>query len=77
MYLQYRVDLIGTNGNSVRIHRVAVGDMNATSIAFAGDFRVDPLIFLPIYGGTYCILIGKGEKAQLNPVKLTLFLYWI
>ena len=50
-YLQHRVDLIGTRGNSVRIHRAAVGNMTADTVHFSGDFRVDPLLFLPLYAG--------------------------
>ncbi|KAJ3274151.1 hypothetical protein HDV01_003434 [Terramyces sp. JEL0728] len=50
-YLQYRIDLIGTDGNAVNIHKVAVGKMDNTSIEFAGDFRVDALAPFPVYAG--------------------------
>ncbi|KAJ3325027.1 hypothetical protein HDV06_005616 [Boothiomyces sp. JEL0866] len=50
-YLQYRIDLIGTDGNAVNIHKVAVGKMDNTTIEFAGDFRVDALAPFPVYAG--------------------------
>ncbi|KAJ3251593.1 hypothetical protein HK103_002237 [Boothiomyces macroporosus] len=50
-YLQYRIDLIGTDGNAVNIHKVAIGKMDNTTIEFAGDFRVDALAPFPVYAG--------------------------
>lgn len=50
MYLQYRVSLLGTGTNAIRVHRMAVGEIKGNTVVFNGDFRLDPLIFIPVYG---------------------------
>jgi hypothetical protein len=69
-YIQYRVELLGTPGNEVYIHQMAIHEMNATSINFQGDFRVAALAPFPVKAGmkafTVKLMSDSMELAQLE-----------
>ncbi|KAJ3258576.1 hypothetical protein HK103_003536 [Boothiomyces macroporosus] len=63
-YAQYKVDQIGVDGNTIRIHKLDVGRIQNNQIPIAIDARIDAFTVFPIQGGIgdTVIDISSGGK---------------
>ncbi|KAJ2999351.1 hypothetical protein HDV02_003132 [Globomyces sp. JEL0801] len=72
-FFQHKIDMIGINGDTIRIHKTVLGPMQDGVIPFEADIRHDPIVSFPLQGGfkaqTIDLMVGgKDGKviAQLN-----------
>ncbi|KAJ3268477.1 hypothetical protein HDV01_002718 [Terramyces sp. JEL0728] len=77
-FLQYHIDQIGVNGNTIRVHKAYIGQMQDGSIPAEVDIRIDPFTSFPLQGGflasTVDILSGGKTLASLQVPELQFML---
>ncbi|KAJ3254758.1 hypothetical protein HK103_006833 [Boothiomyces macroporosus] len=77
-FLQYHIDQIGVNGNTIRIHKAYVGQMQNGSVPVEVDIRVDAFTSFPLQGGflpnTVDISSGGKSLASLEVPELNFML---
>ncbi|KAJ3365322.1 hypothetical protein HDU91_002252 [Kappamyces sp. JEL0680] len=72
-FLQYSVDQIGINGNTIKIYKTDIGPLGTNTATFSGDIRIPAWSIFPLPGGfgaNTIELVTLGDERPLASISV-------